>query len=275
MKRKGIMILVCFLLIIMSSGCQRRREFAGAEDCRGGKVDEQTLRILSTKSIYFGHQSVGLNIVEGIEELLRTTEHALFATKETRVYLDLKPGVFAHSKVGVNHDPIAKIHDFRSFIDSGAGEVLDIAFFKFCYVDIVEDTDINKVFSEYSSTMDYLSQKYPRVKFVHFTVPLTVSSQGIKARIKRLLGLGVWGDKDNLKREQFNRLLRNQYADSGRIFDLAAYESTLSDGRRNVINGANGVFYGLFSCYSSDAGHLNLSFSKTVANKLLVFLGSL
>jgi hypothetical protein len=230
---------------------------------------------LSTKTIYFGHQSVGYNIMDGVRRIIAQSPDIKLEIKESRDLADYSSPVFGHSRIGANSDPVAKIDDFKNVIRSGLGDKVDIAFFKFCYVDITEDSDVDKIFSAYTSTLDALKQEYPHVKFVHVSVPLNVSSRNIKARIKRLLGLSVWADADNIKREQFNRLLREKYAKEGTLYDLAAIESTYPDGRRNSFSKGGNVFYGLIPEYASDHGHLNEYGSKVVAERLLELLSNL
>ena len=43
---------------------------------------------------------------------------------------------------------------------------------------------------------------------------------GLKEQLKLLLGKTLWGDEANIKREQYNELLRRSYSQS-QIVDLA------------------------------------------------------
>lgn len=215
---------------------------------------------LVNMKIYFGHQSVGFNIMDGISGIIREMPNIKLNIKETDEPADFTEPVFAHSKVGKNLNPISKCDNFRRIIENGVGNQVDIAFFKFCYVDINSDTDIQGIFKYYTDTMSILQTKYPRVKFIHFTVPLKVNPTGIKTGIKKLLGRS--DDDGNIKRNEFNQLLRNKYAKENTLFDLAYYES-----------GAK-LYGSLLPEYSDDGGHLNDAGKKVIAKQLLLFLQS-
>jgi len=229
---------------------------------------------LSEKRIYFGHQSVGFNIIDGIKDVLRENPQIVLKTVETRKATELVPGVLGHTKVGENDDPKSKCDDFREVMNL-LGKYVDIAGFKFCYVDIVSSTDINKVFDYYQQTMNDLKKKYPGVTFIHITAPLTTVQTGIKARIKEIIGKPVWGYNDNIKRDQFNQKLKGAYEGKEPIFDLAGIESTYPDGTRAFIKGNRGVCPFLVPEYTTDGGHLNAKGRRAIAEQFLIFLAKL
>jgi hypothetical protein len=76
------------------------------------------------------------------------------------------------------------------------------------------------VFEHYRATMARLRAAFPQVQFIHVTVPLTELQTGPKAAIKRLLLQPPAGYGDNLRREQFNELMRREYKNRESIFDL-------------------------------------------------------
>ena len=230
---------------------------------------------IAAKKIYFGHQSVGYNIMTGVSELARDSGARAINIKETKDSNDFNQPIFAHSPVGKNHDPISKINDFKLVIDDGLGDKVDIAFFKFCYVYIYQSTDIKVLFDHYVIAMDDLGLRYKKIKFSHFTIPVKVKPAGIKANIKKLMGMTISGEEDNLKRNDFNRMLKEKYGSTGRVFDLAGHEATYMDGSINVTktNGRDNIF--LIPEYSDDGRHLNYIGSKIVGGHLLKFLASL
>ena len=233
------------------------------------KIDELSIDMinsLSEKRIYFGHQSVGNNIIDGINEII--TNDITGQLKFEYLSKDQKIGEPAiyHSRVGRNKYPESKIKDFEKIINSGIGDTLDIAFFKFCYVDIKKETDINKIFDEYKNTINRLENKYPNVKFVHVTVPLRKSVGGIKGLINQ-----VKGKNQNCKRSKYNELIRNKYPEN-KIFDLAYFESTYPDGRREY---SGKDCFALIPEYTNDNGHLNDSGKKVVSKQFLIFLSQL
>ena len=71
-------------------------------------------------------------------------------------------------------------------MEKGIAEKVDIAFFKFCYVDITRETNIERLFEHYVNVMSYLNDKYPGVKFLHVTVPIQETPTNIKTIIKKI-----------------------------------------------------------------------------------------
>ena len=127
---------------------------------------------LSGKKIYFGHQSVGFNIIDGIKDVMSADNRVKLNIVELNEIGKLYASGFYHSRIGSNVYPISKIDDFSRKMDAGIGDTADIAFLKFCFVDIGFNTDIQKVFAHYQETMVKLQKKYPTTKFIHFTIPL-------------------------------------------------------------------------------------------------------
>ena len=230
---------------------------------------------LSQKKIYFGHQSVGNNIMDGVAKLMESNP----AIKLNIVKLGAVPSfdrpVFAHEEIGKNEFPLTKTKAFRDRIQNGLGDKIDIAFLKFCFWDIRSKTDIQEVFKNYKETISALHAQYPQIKFVHFTVPLMTYPTGIRAEIKRVLHMPVTWDADNIKRNELNDLIRREYAGKEPLFDIAAIESTLPDGGRAFFSDQGKNYYYLVQEYTDDGGHLNVEARKQVAEQLLVMLAHL
>jgi hypothetical protein len=255
--------------------------------CNGGTMTEKThlaalgsvpdgrLEKLLNSRLFFGHQSVGFNIIDGIRDVLTTKGGRGFTLTEAR---DLSiadgPG-FYHSRIGQNGDPLGKIRDFEVIMRSGRKERLDVAFMKLCYVDVGVDTDVMAIFEGYRDTMTRLKSDFPETMFVHFTVPLVARQKGIKPLLKRLLGRQVRGYDDNLAREKLNSLLRNEYSGKEPLFDLALFESTRPDGSRSLLKLRGERYSALEDAYTDDGGHLNLNGRKVVAEQLLAFLAGI
>lgn len=229
-------------------------------------ISKERLDLIDSKNIYFAHMSVGGNIIEGIKEL----------TGDQMPIYELGNGIlpetpaFIHSKIGENYKPLLKLDDFSGKLkQENLGNRLDAALLKFCYVDIDEKTDVEKLFTIYKSTFDSLEKEYPGIKFIHITNPLMAQQRGIKSLVKKIIGRPVYGYEDNLKRQDFNELMRKNYP---LLFDLARIESTAPDGKRmeHEINGE--VYYSLYPGYTDDGGHLNETGRKFVAAELMNFL---
>lgn len=229
-------------------------------------------KALATTRIFWGHQSVGENILEGIQDILRDTPGASLRLLKTRDPASLSEPAFTHTDIGRNEDPKSKCDDFAVLMDEGFGYKTDIAFFKFCFVDVVADTNVEEIFSYYRSTLERLKKQYPKTVFVHVTVPLTTVPRGPKVWIKQLLGTLEGWHADNAARNRYNELLLGHYTGKEPVFDLAAIESTFPDGRRCTFRYKGSLYSTLVPAYTHDGGHLNPVGRKLVAERLLKFL---
>ena len=231
---------------------------------------------LSQKTFYFAHQSVGFNIVDGIKEVMKEHPEIKLNIIESSNPGELKPGVFEHSRVGKNTEPKSKVDEFVQFLESGIGNKANLAFLKFCYVDIRGNSDVNNVFTYYKESMAKLKQEFANTTTVHFTVPLTTTKTTWKTWIKRLIGKkDIWEYDDNIKRNEYNALLLNTYSGKEPVFDLAKLESTFPDGRRCTFSKDGKAYYSLVPEYTTDGGHLNEKGRKFIAEQLLIFLAKL
>ena len=238
-------------------------------------VPSDKWKILSEKKIFFGHQSVGNNIIDGMRDVMKENSKIKFNIVKATAPEEIKAGVFAHAPVGKNAQPGSKIDEFRSVMEKGVAGQVDIAFFKMCYVDISPDTDVEKLFASYKGTLADLKKKYPGVTLVHVTSPLTTLQTGPKAWIKKRSGKPVVGYEDNVKRHAYNELLRKEYTGRAPIFDLATLESTLPDGGRVTFVKDGKTYPYLIRDYTNDGGHLNEKGRKIVAEQFLIFLATL
>jgi len=240
-------------------------------------VPEQALAKLSEKKIYFGHQSVGFDIVNGISDIMKENPQVRLRIMETANPSDFSQPIFGHSSVGQNANPKSKLDGFSEIIESGIGEKVDIAFLKLCFVDILPYTDVEKTFADYRKSMAELKRRFPEVAFIHITVPLTSDEVGVKAwwkrfkdRVKDLIGKTNF--YDNTKRNQFNEMMRKEYDGKEPLFDLAKIESTYPDGKELISMKDGKIQYTLIPDYTYDAGHLNQRGRVMVAERLLLFL---
>jgi hypothetical protein len=238
-------------------------------------VSDSAWERLSQKRIYFGHQSVGFNIITGIEDLMKANPRIRLNILETDNHEDLNVPIFSHSKVGRNKHPQSKIDAFVAGMDKGIAGKADIAFFKFCYADVGAETDVNQVFSEYKRAMSDLRKRYPGTTFVHVTVPLTLVQTGIKAGIKRLIGKPIHGYDDNPARSLYNTMLRREYEGREPLFDLAKTEAASPRGKRALFTKEGITFHGMFPAYTYDGGHLTEQGRVAAAQQLLILLADL
>jgi hypothetical protein len=231
---------------------------------------------LASKRIFFAHMSVGYDLLSGIKDLQQERPELKFSIVESGESLVMEKPVLAHAKLGHNGAPLRKFESFRRLMEGFKDGPPDIAFMKLCYVDIRSDTPVEKVFASYKSMMDGLAIKYPRTRFAHLTVPLCSPTRtwkdSLKAPIKRLLGKPDV-ITDNLRRDEFNHLLKKAFTSTSTVIDIAGAESTGPMGSATVVRGGRPVPY-LLESYTTDGGHLNDTGRRHVAESLLATLAS-
>lgn len=235
-------------------------------------IPESTWRKLSEKRIYFGHQSVGYNILDGLKGVLKENPQIKLSIEETHDQAMFNKPVFAHSTLGKNMDPLSKIDAFAELMGQGIGGKADLALFKFCFVDITAGTDVQNIFAQYKNMMENMKKTYRKTTFVHVTVPLKTVQTGPKVWIKKIIGRPIGGYSDNINRNQFNDMLREEYGGREPIFDLADIESTYPDGKRESFTNGAITYYALVPAYTQDGGHLNKRGRRIVAEQLLILL---
>lgn len=278
-NRNSSKVIIFFtILVIISCGkekedmSEKRNIYKKIEDIQKESWDK-----LSTKKIFFGHQSAGYNVIDGIRNVMEKYPEIKLNIIETNNGSKFNNGFFAHFKIGKNTYPETKIDDFMKYIEDGMGDNVDIAFFKLCYVDIKNGTDIEKVFNQYREKMNYLSNRYPRTKFIHMTVPVNSNPVGIKlflSKIKNLVKsiLGKENMDNNVVKHIFNEKLRELYGKSGHLFDLALSESTTHSILPYNNNDNFSKINELLNEYTDDGGHLNKFGQDKVAKDFLMFL---
>ncbi|MFH1215520.1 MAG: hypothetical protein V1706_03360 [Pseudomonadota bacterium] len=261
-------VLGLFLLI----GCKDMGEQVGMSKSSISDISSHQWDRLSEQNIYFGHQSVGSNILDGIKQLMKDNPHIKLNILETSNSEDFGTGVFAHARIGKNKVPNSKISAFANSLENGVADKCDIVFMKFCYVDIDSSSDVEKIFFDYKEMFVSLKKKYPEVQFVHMTMPVTTVQTGPKAWIKKILGKPVGGENENVMRSQYNTLLDKQYKGREPIFDIATVEATEKNGHLKTFSHKGKEYLQLAPEYTDDGGHLNNNGRRIVAEKLLVFL---
>ncbi len=254
-----LFFLLAIIMITVAYGCERKKDAMQAIQINLAElkiVPQRNWDKLAGKKIYFGHQSVGFNIIEGISEIIRELPNIKLNMQETNQPGNFNQPIFAHSQIGENLNPISKCDDFKRIMENGVGDNVDLAFFKFCYVDINKDTNVDSVFKYYVQTISYLKEKYPKVIFIHFTIPLSVVTSKANSRV----------ELNNVKRNDFNKLLKEKFKQDDLIFDLARYESTDTAGNE---------YHSLLPEYSYDGGHLNKMGRVIIAKHFLIFLSKI
>jgi hypothetical protein len=226
---------------------------------------------LSEKKIYFGHQSVGQNIIDGLK-LWEDLSGVGLSMGESRELTSLPETSLVHFRVGTNRDPHGKIDDFAGRIEQIPEEEHAAAFFKFCYVDFHEDTDVDELFTYYREKMFDLKENHPNINFIVTTVPAMAVQKGWRGIAKKLLGRAPYGYLQNITIHQFNQKLISEFEGVLPIFDLAKIEVTRPDGSLETFRYKGDLYSCMPDYYASDFGHLNDFGARLVSYQLLDFL---
>ncbi|MCB0910100.1 MAG: hypothetical protein KDB60_00605 [Propionibacteriaceae bacterium] len=249
----GVIGFVGVLLTI-----EPRRTAMPALDVATSTISTDELTEAARVKVFFGHVSVGENILSGVGTLYRelgVPEASMTEfDRDGALPLVAPEGGIVHTIIGDNEDPLGKLKNFDTVLRAGLADEIDVAVLKFCYVDITRSTDVTSLFQQYRTTLAALERDFPEVTFVHSTAPLMVTPSGVKATLKSWLGRD-----DNVAREQYNTLMRQAY-EPERLFDIAAVEGTAPNGARSIA---------LYDGYTTDGGHLNETGSALVAAELL------
>jgi len=225
---------------------------------------------LAGARVYFGHQSVGGNVIEGLRDLgTAHTERPLkiIHSRET------SPGTSAlvEFNIGENGQPESKMKDFAAALDQIGDTAHAIAIFKYCYLDITPETNVEQLFASHRQALDEMRARHPNLTFVHVTAPLTNPESGARLLAKRLLGKPT-AREANAKRNRFNAKLREQYAGEP-IFDLAKVESTRPNGSRSFFQSGGEVVFTLAPELTDDGGHLNATGRRAAAKEFAAVIG--
>ncbi|HWR97494.1 MAG TPA: hypothetical protein VN317_03660 [Candidatus Methanoperedens sp.] len=272
-RRRGLCAAVIGILLPVTVSCSRRAEMQASPPPALTRTDLDQLR---TVKVFFGHQSVGSNILAGMEDLFGEQGGPLPRILETADPADFTADpLIAHAKVGENTKPLTKIEAFVRTMTSGIGARVDVAFFKFCYIDLAAHDDPNALFAHYRSAMERLQSQFPATRFVHFTMPLRVVQSGPRVWIKKIIGRPIGGYADNIARNQFNMLMRSSYGRKETLFDLALLESTGKNGVRCTFDAGGATYEALCPEHTTDGGHLNQGGRRIIAGELLRHLASL
>jgi len=233
---------------------------------------------LAEKRIFFGHKSVGYNIIDGIEDILNECKQIKLNIVETCDPAEFDLPIFAHSQVGSNTDPVSKIESFTNIMDVGVGNKVDIAFFKFCYVDVTRDSDPQKILDRYRAAIEDMEDRYPQTRFLHVSAPIRSVPKGAKRTLKQSVKLLIGKPgvlDDNMMRLRYNKLLNDAYFETGSVFDLALIESLRPGGLRCYADKGTERVYVMAPEYTEDGGHLNDVGRKKVAEQLLIILAEM
>lgn len=233
---------------------------------------------------FFAHQSVGADILAGIEQLARDGTCVARVLDAARARDNSGPDlthslVIIHERIGANREPLTKIAAFRSALDAKSRPEIDVALLKFCYVDITTQAEAEALWRHYERAIEELSTVHPEVQLVHCTVPLRSLPHGpyawLRLTLRRSLGPQHPAIAANRARDWFNRHLRERFGGGHRLFDLAALQSRRADGKPCELIDAGARVPSLAREWTYDGGHLNDRGRTMAAGAFIEFLQTL
>ena len=259
-----------WLLITLAAAAVATVSHQSVSSSSGGSSAGSSIDRIAGARVFFGHQSVGMNILDGLK-VLAAEQGVPLRIVERSTATGLNPGTFAHGFVGTNGAPTTKLDGFEAALGPASDADPDVALVKLCFVDFDANTDVAALFARYQATMARLKAVHPRTVFVHVTVPLTTAEHGPKDLLKRWLGRTT-SSAVNARREAFSDLLRAAYAGREPLFDLALVESTTADGRRETGTWKGHAIPALVPSYTHDGAHLDANGARRAAVELVAVL---
>lgn len=245
------------------------------------QISSGELGALTGIRVFFGHQSVGEDILNGLHDLLSapgSPSLSIVSVANPNGPVGLpERGYLLHAKVGINTRPETKCADFARLLEQYRDKV-DVAVLKYCFVDVRRSSDPEALVEAYHTELETLQKKFPSVVIIPATVPLMVSSdrpdwkrKQLEVDLRRRIGFFAGNDADNIRRAAFNDRLREIYRGK-LLFDIAALESTYPDGKRAGFRKGSLIVPSLIPEYSRDGGHLNEAGRKAVASGFVKIL---
>lgn len=224
---------------------------------------------LGQRRVFFAHQSVGGNVIQGVETLLRERPSLGLRLVRSSQPDTIVGGALIHNFVGENGVPSSKTEGFAAIVGSADQHPIDVGMQKFCYADFNKHTDPAAFFAAYEERIETLRRQRPNLQIVHVTAPLLEKRFSLKDIARAVLGKTTT-EVQTARVRAFNDLLRARYGNVDPVFDLAAVES---DGTGT---GANRAAESLAAQFATpDGGHLNPLGQRVVAAAFLVFLAKL
>lgn len=260
------------LLLLATAACSDEARVTTSSPMRDlGQVTAEQWKALGTHTFYFGHQSVGANIIEGVREIESQRPEI-----QLRIVSDAPSpaaGVLNEFLIGRNEDTDSKNAAMITLAQSALGPS-PVVMFKYCFVDVDETSDAKALFQHYRQTVAAVRARHPEAIVVHVTLPLATEPSKLRYYMNAVRGIPTTRDA-NARRNEYNEMLRAAFVGKEPVFDLAAVESTRADG-----NLAYGVRDGarvpaLAPEWSADGAHLNAAGRKHVAEQFLATLATL
>jgi hypothetical protein len=191
--------------------------------------------------VFFGHQSVGWNTLEGVESLGGFTVDEISGASS---YGTPKIG---HAYLDSNTQPLDKMQNFDVMMGR-IGSTVQVAGMKLCWIDFESGTNVTNLQNTYKATITKVKAAYPNVHLFHVTTPVKTDEASL-----------------NAMRLQYGDWLKNTYKNEAIVLDLAAVQSTQPNGAACTSGGTRNMC----AAYASDEGHLNATGQARAAKAFL------
>lgn len=227
--------------------------------------------------VLFGLQSIGYDIVNGVPKAFTSAGLARPKVIKWSAAAKTKGPFLATASIGRDGDPRSKLKAFADLVNEAPRGSAQVALMAFNYQDISAEADVDSLFQSYLATMDSLETANPDITLLYSTVPVTAGNSWREVEAATVEGLSgvtqpVW--QDNIARERFNTMIRQQYAASGRLFDIAALQADLGDGKVAAKQHENQLYYVLNPELSSNGRRLNARGSRELATQLMMLVAA-
>jgi hypothetical protein len=256
---RNMIVMLCFIMMSIAS-CSNDSSSDGAAPGGGTtavyRIDHTALNAddipaavitqIKALDVYFEHASVGGNVVDGLaimaaDASLRYTHNAQSWSFDDGTVDSAVSNWYASNNgfgdnMRGNPSFADKLSRFNSRIrTSGFASLIDVASFKFCYIDNNYSGTAQEAFDSVRTVMEGLESDYPNVTFFWWTMPLTTS-----------------GDQ---ARDGYNALVRAYCAAHNKyLLDIADIECHNPAGIKQTDASGHEL---LFDVYSTDGGHLD------------------
>lgn len=270
---KSVLVVVVSLgaVAAVALGTVLWAPLADTEPFETPRATGEDLQEVADTRVFFGHQSVGYNILDALPSVFDREAVPAPPVVESREAPE-GPEI-VHTRIGRNGDPLGKIAEFDQIMRGGMADAVDVAVLKLCYVDLRKGQgDVEEVFRAYRDTFSALARDYPDTAFVAATAPLT-TERGPLGKVRAALGRGDrLGPEHNAVRERFNALMRAEYDEPGTLFDIASIQSTDANGDRIAYERDGDTYFAMDKAYAKDPGHLNSQGGAVAASALVAVL---
>ena len=130
-NQSHILIVLFSLFLSLSISCSGDENTTSNPRHATNGISSSAWKLLAQKKIYFGHRSVGNNIIQGIRDLMSTNPQIRLNIVEPNGKYDQQGGYFVHSRIGHNEPPQSIAREYSRLINERINENVHIALLVF------------------------------------------------------------------------------------------------------------------------------------------------